>query len=391
MRLTVLGKSPAWQDAGGACSGYLLTEGATTLLLDCGSGVFGKLRGHADYVAVDAVVVSHLHADHILDLVPFASALTYAPRQQPVPVPPWPGTDTPARPALHAPPGAREAFRQICAGSGMSATHIEDAFDLREYDPAETVEVGPLRVRFCAVPHFIPTQAVEVVSSASGGRLTFSADSAPSGALIEFASGTDLLLVEATLPRPERQGPRGHLTPAEAGQHARAASSRAQTGSSSSEMWVSTSRLAPASRACCPASAGVRCPRGPSRSGRGSVASTSRRSVPWANSTSAPEGAESAEKVNRPPDSVETTSTAWVGMKCGTPRKRSRSGPTSTVSAGSYSRRPKASSMWPGVIPDPAQIWRNASRAPGGAWSEGRAGESVPGQRSTGTGCWRGA
>ena len=196
MRLTVLGKSPSWQDAGGACSGYLLEDDTTTVLIDAGNGVFAKLREQIDYVDVDAVVISHLHADHILDLVPFASALTYAPRQQPVPVPPWPGTDTPARPALHAPPGAREAFRQVCAGSGMKATHIEDAFVLREYDQAEALEVGPLRLRFCGVPHFIPTQAVEVVSSASGGRLTFSADSAPSGALVEFAAGTDLLLVQ---------------------------------------------------------------------------------------------------------------------------------------------------------------------------------------------------
>ena len=39
------------------------------------------------------MVISHLHADHFLDLVPYSYALTYAPRQQPVPVPPWPGTD----------------------------------------------------------------------------------------------------------------------------------------------------------------------------------------------------------------------------------------------------------------------------------------------------------
>ena len=70
MRLTVLGKSPSWQDAGGACSGYLLQEGETTVLLDCGNGVFGKLRQRVDYVDVDAVVLSHLHADHFLDLVP---------------------------------------------------------------------------------------------------------------------------------------------------------------------------------------------------------------------------------------------------------------------------------------------------------------------------------
>ncbi len=44
MRLTVLGKSPWWQDADGACSGYLVEEDDTCLLVDCGNGVFGKLR-----------------------------------------------------------------------------------------------------------------------------------------------------------------------------------------------------------------------------------------------------------------------------------------------------------------------------------------------------------
>ena len=86
MQITVLGKSPSWQDADGACSGYLIEEHGTALLLDCGSGVFSKLRRFRDYVDVDAVVISHLHADHFLDLVPYAYALTYAPRQQPVPV-----------------------------------------------------------------------------------------------------------------------------------------------------------------------------------------------------------------------------------------------------------------------------------------------------------------
>ena len=99
VRVTVLGKSPSWQDAGGACSGYLIEEGDTAVLLDCGNGVFSKLRRYRDYVDVDAVVLSHLHADHFLDLVPFSYALTYAPRQQPVPVDRWPGTDSAGTPA----------------------------------------------------------------------------------------------------------------------------------------------------------------------------------------------------------------------------------------------------------------------------------------------------
>ncbi len=51
----MLGKSPSWQDAGGACSGYLLSEGDTRVLIDCGNGVFAKLRETCDYIDVDAV------------------------------------------------------------------------------------------------------------------------------------------------------------------------------------------------------------------------------------------------------------------------------------------------------------------------------------------------
>ena len=86
MQITVLGKSPSWQDADGACSGYFVQHDDYSLLVDCGNGVFSKLRRFVDYVEVSAVLISHLHADHFLDLVPFAYALTYAPRQQPVPV-----------------------------------------------------------------------------------------------------------------------------------------------------------------------------------------------------------------------------------------------------------------------------------------------------------------
>jgi ribonuclease BN (tRNA processing enzyme) len=225
MRMTVLGKSPSYTDAGGACSGYLVEEGTAALLLDCGTGVFGKLRQFRDYVAVDAVVVSHLHADHFLDLVPFAYALVYAPRQQRVPVDGWPGTDDPARPVLHAPQGARETFRRVVGAWGPEDL-IERAFDLREYGPDDVVAVGTLRVRFHPVPHFTTTHAVEVASADGGGRLTYGADHRPTDAIAAFARDTDLLLIEATLPRPEREGDRGHLTPAEAGAHGRAAGAK---------------------------------------------------------------------------------------------------------------------------------------------------------------------
>ena len=120
MRITVLGKSPAWQDAGGACSGYLVEEGETTLLLDCGNGVFGKLREHVDYTDVDAVVISHVHADHFIDLVPYSYALLLTPRQQPVPVAGHPGHRRPGPSAADR--AARARGRPSAPSSAPGAT-----------------------------------------------------------------------------------------------------------------------------------------------------------------------------------------------------------------------------------------------------------------------------
>jgi ribonuclease BN (tRNA processing enzyme) len=222
MRITVLGKSPSWQDAGGACSGYLVEDDGTSLLLDCGNGVFSKLRQFRDYIDIDAVLISHLHADHFLDLIPYAYALTYAPRQQPVPVAGYPGTQHPARPRLIAPRGARQCFRRV-VGAWGNEDLVESAFALEEVDADSTVAVGSLRATFKEVPHFTTTYAIDFTSTNGSRRFTYGADCRPGPELIEAAQGTDLLLIEATLPRPERTGIRGHMTPAEAGDHARRA------------------------------------------------------------------------------------------------------------------------------------------------------------------------
>src|SRR5689334_5309885 len=227
MRLTVLGKSPSWQDADGACSGYLIEEGDTCLVVDCGNGVFSKLRRFRDYGSIDAVVISHLHADHFLDLVPFSYALTYAPKRQPVPIQRWPGDPEPQKPRLICPPGSRDTFRRI-VGTWGNDDLIENAFRLEEYDVADTPQVGSLTIEFTNVPHFTETFALRIRSSANGGGwLAYGADSSPNARVVDFARGADLFMIEATLPRPERTGQRGHLTPREAGEHARAADVKA--------------------------------------------------------------------------------------------------------------------------------------------------------------------
>jgi ribonuclease BN (tRNA processing enzyme) len=210
VRITVLGKSPAWQDAGGACSGYLVEGDGRCVLLDCGNGVFGKLRDAHAFTDVCAVVISHLHADHFFDLVPYAYALTYSHQAR----------AAGSRPVLYAPPGARETFRRV-TGAWQAEELIEQAFELHEYDPAQELALVRLRVRFHEVPHFVRTHAVQIRDDR--GSFTYGADCRPNDAIVAFAQDTDLLMLEATLEQPEEEGCRGHLTPAEAGEHARRA------------------------------------------------------------------------------------------------------------------------------------------------------------------------
>lgn len=192
-------------DAGGAHSGYLITHAGFTLLLDCGGGVFAKLRAFADPATVDAVLISHLHADHILDLLPFSFALASGQIGQP-------GRQRP----LWAPPGGVAAFAAYTQAVGME-DQINEGFWVREYDPDRELKLGPITIGFCEVPHYIRAWAVDL-RAPTGRRLTFGGDCGPNKQIVDFARDTDLLMLEATEgvgPAPD--GARGHLTATEAG------------------------------------------------------------------------------------------------------------------------------------------------------------------------------
>lgn len=214
MQITILGKSPSWPDAGGACSGYLVETAGTKLLVDCGSGIFGKLRERIDYAEIDAIVISHFHGDHCLDLMPYAYALTYSPR--------WSSANPAPRPRLIVPAGGVDLLCQIANLFGSGET-IVNAFEVSEYEPQQVVGVGDFELRFCLVPHYIATFAISITAAGEEGRFTFGADCGPNQELIDFAQGSDILLIESTLRAGDDEEPRGHLTAAEAGAHGRAA------------------------------------------------------------------------------------------------------------------------------------------------------------------------
>jgi ribonuclease BN (tRNA processing enzyme) len=210
MRLTVLGRSPAQPNPGEACAGYVVEGGGARVLVDIGPGVVAHLlrSNHPD--DLDAVVVSHMHADHMLDLV----TLRY--------VYPWRSRPRDERLRVVMPPGSADQLLDLARGVG-GAGHFEDCFRLSEHDGSTPFRYGGLALTPVQTQHYIPCWGFRV--EADGRRLGYTADTAPGAALAELADTADLLLSEATLRTLDEDAaapePRGHLLPAEAGDAAR--------------------------------------------------------------------------------------------------------------------------------------------------------------------------
>ena len=215
MRLTVLGRSPARPNPGEACAGYLIEGGGARLLVDIGPGVVAQLllQGHPDQL--DAVVVSHMHPDHMLDLV----TLRY--------VYPWRSRPRDERLRVFVPPGSTEQLRDLARGVG-SRKHLEDVFQLSEHDGRSTMSFGDMSLTPIETQHFIPCWGFR--AEADDRRIAYTADTGPCDALHDLATDADLLVSEATLRSVDEDAappqPRGHLLPAEAGDAARVAGAR---------------------------------------------------------------------------------------------------------------------------------------------------------------------
>jgi ribonuclease BN (tRNA processing enzyme) len=217
LTLTPLGTSPAWYNPGEPTTGYLLEVDGFRLLLDCGSGVVARYLQVFGPSAppIDAIVISHCHADHVFDLVPLKYGLEYGPLK-----------DWETRPQLWLPPGGHARLRTLVSAWDGPADFFSSVYDVRDYAPAAGFEVGPFEVASFEVPHYIESFALRM--QADGASFGYSSDLGPTNGLAEFLRGVDLLLCEATLadPSDEPADARGHLAASEAGELARAAGAR---------------------------------------------------------------------------------------------------------------------------------------------------------------------
>jgi ribonuclease BN (tRNA processing enzyme) len=210
LRVTVAGSSSSIPRIGKACSAYLIEDGGFRFALDFGTGAFANMRQYADYDDLDAVVISHMHADHFLDLIPLRYAIKYGPRRRLKPLPLW------------IPPGAEGMLRKMTSAFANEGDDdfLDAAFDVREYDPAKGMPIGDGRLQFAETTHYI--QAYAVRYQRNGSSVTYSADTAPDQRVVTLARETNLFLCEATLLAGAVEGGevRGHSSAAEAAQMA---------------------------------------------------------------------------------------------------------------------------------------------------------------------------
>lgn len=215
-RLVVLGSCGAWPEAGRACSGYVLEHDGFRIVLDLGYATLPRLLavvGSAVADGIDAVVVTHRHADHAIDLHGLFRARWFGRRGAP-PLP------------LYSP---ADVLDQVVALEEDDAAAVRRVFDWRPL-PAADYQVGPFRLQSWALPHYVLNAGIRL--SAPGLTVAYTGDTGPDDALAEVGSEADLYIVEAS-DRDQQQstplapgGQRMHLNARDAGQAATAAGAR---------------------------------------------------------------------------------------------------------------------------------------------------------------------
>ncbi|MFJ6216447.1 MBL fold metallo-hydrolase [Streptomyces sp. NPDC092296] len=201
MDLTVVGCSGSFPSPDSPCSCYLVEADGFRLVVDLGNGALGALQRYCGLYEVDTVLLSHLHADHCIDMCAYWVARNYRVGGCPDPLP------------VIGPQGTPERLAR--AYDMDEHPGMKGVFDFRTLTRG-TFEVGPFRVTAVPVAH--PVEAYGFRLEHDGRTLVYSGDTGPCAALTELARGADLFLCEASFTEGKEDIPDLHLNGREAGE-----------------------------------------------------------------------------------------------------------------------------------------------------------------------------
>ncbi|MGC4793418.1 MBL fold metallo-hydrolase [Micromonospora saelicesensis] len=201
MRLTVLGSAGSFPGPESPCSAYLVEADGFRLLVDFGSGSLSSLQRYAGLHAPDAILLTHLHCDHMFDAVLYVVVRRYAPDG------PYPALP------VYAPAGAPDRLSAAYGDDGS----VEDVYQFYALQPG-TFPIGPFSVTVDRVNHPVETYGVRLEHD--GRSLCYSSDTAPCEALLRLAQNADVFLCEASYLDGMDNPPDLHLTGREAGEAA---------------------------------------------------------------------------------------------------------------------------------------------------------------------------
>ncbi|MCX7747593.1 MAG: MBL fold metallo-hydrolase [Clostridia bacterium] len=197
MKLTILGNNGPFPSVGGACSGYLIREGNRKILIDCGNGVLGNLQKFVRFEELDAVILTHLHSDHISDMM----VLRYAVQIKK------------ARGLMertidvYAPAEPVEEYQRL---------NVNNVFNLKPITETLVLNIDSLKITFTEMTHPVKCFAVSIENGEK--RFVFSGDTSWNQNIIRFAKGVDLLMLDAGLLSKDKKSDNvPHLTAKECG------------------------------------------------------------------------------------------------------------------------------------------------------------------------------
>ena len=228
MKLTIIGCSGSMSGRAAAASSYLVQAvgadpqlgGAPrtwSAILDFGPGAMGQSLNYLDPAMLDAMIMSHLHADHCADIVGMQVYRRWYPEGALAKIPVYSPGD-----------GARRT-------RGIADDPLEEdyagEFDFVQVAAGDQIQIGPMRIEFYQALHTIPALGIRITGPsqadpASPVTLTYTGDTDYCEGEVAAARGADLLLSEAAF-ESQRDEVRGvHMTGTRAGELARDAGAK---------------------------------------------------------------------------------------------------------------------------------------------------------------------